>query len=95
MQKEKVGYSEFEEKILSAIPKDGRKINTLELVDKVYESKRTPRFARQSIMNSANILIQKTDENEEPFEIFKSTQRGSQPIYFWIEPRERKDAQTK
>jgi hypothetical protein len=83
---DKIRYSPMEKKILAAIPKDGRYINTLELVDLVYEN--PPRNARQSILTAVNSLISKSDENMEPWEIFKSKPRGSQPSYFWCKVRE-------
>jgi hypothetical protein len=82
----KIKYSPMEKKILDAIPKDGRYISTLELVDIVY--KNPPRHARQSILTSVNSLISKSDENMEPWEIFKSKPRGTQPSYFWCKVRE-------
>ena len=88
----KVQYSRLESSILSQIPKDGSKISTLELVNRVYPSGKIPRSARQSIMDAANKLISKSDDNEEEWEIFKSKPRGSQPAYFWIEPRKPKEA---
>jgi hypothetical protein len=84
----KIKYSPMEMEILKAIPKDGRMINIYELIDMVYNSHNKPIFARQSILTSVNHLIYKSDENEEPWEIFKSKPRGSQPSYFWRKPRE-------
>ena len=82
----KVKYSNMERKILSFIPENGEKISTLDLVAKVYEGEQ-PRNARQSILDCANKLIDKSDDNEEDWEIFKSKPRGSQPSYFWREKR--------
>jgi hypothetical protein len=85
--KNKIKYSRLEQRILDLIPKDGRKINTTELTGKVYEPGEAPINARQTVLYTANKLIFKSDENEEPWEIFKSTQKGSQAIYFWVEAR--------
>jgi hypothetical protein len=82
----KIQYSPMEKQILDAIPVDGRYISTLELVDIIY--KKPPKNARQSIVTVANSLISKSDENMEPWEIFKSKQKGSQPSYFWRKARE-------
>jgi hypothetical protein len=84
---EKIVYSPMEKKILEAIPEWPTMINTLELVDIVYNGKE-PRNARQSILTAANSLIEKSDENMEEWEIFKSKPRGSQPSYFWRKVRE-------
>jgi hypothetical protein len=83
---DKIRYSPMEQRILDAIPKDGRYISTLELVDIVY--KNPPRNARRSILTAINSLISKSDDNLEPWEIFKSKPRGSQPSYFWCKVRE-------
>lgn len=80
-------YSPMEQRILDAIPKDGRKISTLQLVDKVYDLDEVPRYARESILTCANALMKKADEYNEPWEIFKSRPRGPQPIYWWRESR--------
>lgn len=85
----KIRYSPLEQRILEAIPIDGRKINTIEITNKVYQPGEAPVNARQTVLGSANKLIFKSDENEEPWEIFKSTPTGSQPVYFWREPRKR------
>jgi hypothetical protein len=79
-------YSPMEKKILDVIPSDGRKINTLQLVDLIYDNK-IPRYARESVLTCANALMRKSDENNEPWEIFKSKPRGPQPIYWWREQR--------
>jgi hypothetical protein len=84
MMKVKVRYSPLEQRILEAIPEDGSHINTLELVGRVYDAGEAPRNARQSILHTANCLIAKSDDNEEDWEIFKST---SKPAYFWRKPR--------
>jgi hypothetical protein len=83
---DKIRYSPMEKEILKAIPEDGRMINIYELIDIVYANQK-PRFARQSILTSVNSLIDKSDENQEIWEIFKSKSRGSQPSYFWRRPR--------
>jgi hypothetical protein len=85
MEKTKVGYSPLELRILEVIPKDGSHINTLEIAGKAYDYGAAPRFARQSILHSINSLIQKSDENKEEWEIFRSV---SKPIYYWIGLRE-------
>jgi hypothetical protein len=82
-------YSPLEAKILALIPEDGRKINTIELANQVYEPGKFPTFPRQTVLHIANRLIQKSDLYEESWEIFKSPPRGSQPVYFWREERRR------
>lgn len=78
-------YSKLQTKILNAIPDDGKKISTLQLVDIVYDI--PPLTARQSVLDSTMKLIRKVDLNKEEFEIFFSNSRGPQPIFFWKEPR--------
>jgi hypothetical protein len=84
---DKIRYSNLELRILELIPKDGRKISTTELTGQVYKPGEAPISDRQTVLHAANRLIYKSDENEEPWEIFKSTPRGSQPVYFWVEKR--------
>jgi hypothetical protein len=88
MELDRIEYSPMEIEILKAIPEDGRMINIYELIDIVYKGDE-PRFPRQSILTCANSLINKSDENNEPWEIFKSKPRGSQPSYFWRKKREK------
>lgn len=76
----------MELKILEAIPENGTMINIYELIELVYKDQK-PRWARQSILTSVNSLIEKSDDNEEPWELFKSKPRGSQSSYFWRKPR--------
>lgn len=85
--RQKVLYSPLELRILENIPTDGSMISTVELAIRCYPPDGAPRNARQSILDSANKLISKSDENKEKWEIFKSKSRGSQPIYFWREKR--------
>jgi hypothetical protein len=80
-------YSSMELRILDAIPRDGTKISTLDLVDKVYDIGYAPMYARESVLTCANALLKKADEYNEPWEIFKSKPRGPQPIYWWRERR--------
>lgn len=84
-----VSYSPLETKILNAIPEDGMKVSTLDLVALVYVDDARPRAARQSVLDAACKLIEKVDVNEERFEIFRSKARGPIPIWFWKEPRKR------
>ena len=90
----KIRYSPLEQRILDLIPKDGRKINTMELTNLVYNPGEAPVFARQAILHTANKLIFKSDENEEPWEIFKSRSKGGQPVYFWIKERKKNERPT-
>jgi hypothetical protein len=87
----KIKYSPLEQRILDYIPEDGSKINTIELTNRVYKPGEAPMSARQTILHSANKLILKSDENEEPWEIFKSPPHGSQSVYFWREKRQKRD----
>jgi hypothetical protein len=80
-------YSFMELKILEIIPKDGKKITTLQIVDQVYNAGKAPLYARESVLTCANALMKKADEYNEPWEIFKSRPRGPQPIYWWREER--------
>lgn len=84
----KIKYSELELKILGLIPDDGTRVNTLEIVSKVYDN--PPKSARQSVLVSLRRLIDKSNKNEEEWEIFRSSRkRGSNPIYFWSMKREK------
>jgi hypothetical protein len=85
----KIRYSPLETRILELIPKDGSKITTEEITNKVYRPGEAPFNDRATVLHGLNRLIAKSDENEEPWEIFKSKRRGSQPAYFWKEPRKR------
>ena len=89
--RQKVLYSPLELNILKHIPKDGRRISTIDLANLCYPKDKKPRNARNSILDSANKLISKSDENMEEWEIFKSQQRGSIPVYFWMEKREERE----
>jgi hypothetical protein len=85
----KIKYSPLEQRILKLIPRDGRKINTLELASQVYDPGEAPVNSRQTVLLAVTKLIYKSDENEEPWEIFRSKQKGSHPYYYWIEDRKR------
>jgi hypothetical protein len=89
MKRDKINYSPLETRILALIPKDESKITTEEITNRVYRPGEAPFNARATVLHGLNRLIAKSDENEEPWEIFKSKRRGSQPAYFWREPRKR------
>jgi hypothetical protein len=82
-----VKYSPLELRILSVIPKDGRKINTVEITNIVYKTNKRPRYARQSVLIAVNSLIEKSDEKKEKWEIIKSKPSSGRPVYFSIEDR--------
>jgi hypothetical protein len=86
--KKYIKYSTLEKRILDEIPKDGSRINTVELAGRSYDAGKEPINARQSVLHALNSLIRKSDENEELWELFKS---GGRPAYFWIMPRIKKD----
>lgn len=87
MVKNFIPYSPMEIRVLNSIPEDGTKINTLEITEIVYAGRRAPFRARQSVLDCTRSLIEKSDLNQESWEIFRSTHLGAQPIYFWREPR--------
>ena len=86
----KIQYSPMELRVLEAIPEDGCKINTLELTEIAYKGRTPPFRARQSVLDCTRSLIEKSDLNQETWEIFRSAHSGAQPIYFWREPRRTK-----
>ncbi len=90
MDKKFIQYSPMELRVLNAIPTDGRKINTLELTEIVYTGRTPPFRARQSVLDCTRSLIEKSDLNQETWEIFRSAHSGAQPIYFWRETRRTK-----
>lgn len=82
-------YSPFEIKLLEAIPEDGSRVATTDLVSIVYENE-APLSARQSVLDCVKKLIRKVDHNEEQFEIFRTSAHGSTPVCFWREIRRNK-----
>lgn len=90
MKTDWIDYAPLEWRILNAIPDDGTKISTVDLTLLVYVEE-TPHNGRQSVLDSANKLVRKVDLNQEAFEIFRSKARGSMPIYFWKEPRRKRE----
>jgi hypothetical protein len=86
----KIRYSPLETRILENMPKDGTKITSMEMATKAYDPGEAPFNARQTILHGMDRLLAKGDLNKEPWEIFKSQRRGSQPTYFWMKKREEK-----
>jgi len=85
VNKQNVLYSELELKILSHI-KYGSKINTLELVDKIYKENQSIN-ARITIVVAIKRIIEKSKKNNEEWKICKSYQNGNNPIKYWREKR--------
>ena len=83
----KIRYSELESRILEAIPDNGEGIDTLTLVERFYAADERPRHARQSVLNAANCLIDKVNDNQEAWQIFKGAAAGCHPIAFWRRDR--------
>lgn len=82
------GYSPMESSILSALnAKKGRKVTTNELVEVLYEGRQPPISARQSVLSTIKVLIQKVEHNQEPFKIGRTKGMGPSPHVFWREKR--------
>jgi hypothetical protein len=81
-----VTYSEMERRIFESLPKNGEKISTNELVERIYGN--SPPFnARGAIVAMGKKLMQKTVMNDEDFRIGRSTRNGPHPVTWWIQQR--------
>ena len=80
-----IRYSKGEQRVFEVLPKDGTKLDTVELTDRVYGRKQRPYNARQSILGTLKSLAAKAKRNKEAFTLNKSERTGPHPIQFWIE----------
>lgn len=83
-----VRYSNQERVIFDALPKDGSRISSLELIGRVYKRGQTPFHARTIVVGCARSLLKKIEHNKEPFRLAKTKPAGPTPVQFWLEPRD-------
>ena len=81
-----VGYSERERRLFEALPKDGGRVNTLDLAKSLFGDEEVLN-ARQLVMVAMRALQTKARINQERFDIRNSERAGPHPIEFWVEPR--------
>lgn len=87
-EKASVRYSRSERNAFRFLPKDGTRIDTNTLTDKIYKSTdRRPFNDRQVVLGVMNRLARKVQLNREPFRVQRSERQGPYPVNFWIEKR--------
>jgi hypothetical protein len=81
-----INYSPNERRAFAILPKDGRRITTVEITRKIYQrSTKKPYYARQATLGVMDELVRKVMANKERFVIKRSARRGPHPISFWLE----------
>jgi hypothetical protein len=79
-------FSPSEIKLLTLLPQDGTKINTLELTKKFYSDRKTlPEYARIAIGGLIRALVDKTYDFKRGFRVMRSERQGPKPILIWME----------
>jgi hypothetical protein len=79
-------FSPSETKLLTLLPQDGTKINTLELTKKFYSDRKTlPEYARIAIGGLIRALVDKTYDFKRGFRVMRSERQGPKPILIWME----------
>jgi hypothetical protein len=77
-------YSPLEQRIFALLPRDGSKVSTEWLAHKIY-GKRIPMHGRVTITGTLRALVQKAEQNKEPFRICRSEAAGPYPLEVWLE----------
>jgi hypothetical protein len=82
-------YSPNEEKLFKLLPKNGKSINSTELMDKFYNGKlkSMPVNGRTSMNVSLKRLMLKVRRNGEPFAVVRSKRKGQGPIEWSVQAR--------
>lgn len=80
--KRKHRYSPNETLLLGFLPKGGKPISSIELIEKLYADKEKPLNARQSVASYMTSLMNKVEWNEEPFRIQKAVRSGPYPMEY-------------
>lgn len=73
-------YSPAERKLFGLLPKDGTFISSTKLMDLYYNGRRTPVHGRTAMNVSLKRLMQKVQQNREPFRVVRSKRKGTTPI---------------
>lgn len=79
-------YSPSEQKLFKLLPKDGSRIASdvlTQLRKKKY--KWDIEHMRNAVSVTMASLMNKIDENHEPFILLKTAQKGPYPVEFWLE----------
>lgn len=81
-------YSPMEQAILDVLTsaRAGTRFTINDLIGRIYPEGQAPFTARQTVMYTAKMLIQKVDANEEKFTILRTEGAGS-ASEFWREVR--------
>lgn len=81
-------YSPSEQRMLKLLPRNGRKLTSVELVEKFYNgSGEAPYHARNIVITVLRSLRRKTAHNKEEFRVASTPRSGPIPMSFWLEQR--------
>jgi hypothetical protein len=80
-------YSPQELRALKALPLNGEKMLTSELVEAIYKNVTPPFHAGAAVTSVLRNLIKKVEINGERFQIKKSKPSGPSEIVYWREER--------
>jgi predicted SAM-dependent methyltransferase len=86
-------YTATEKILFSFIPKDGRRINSGKLVEKLTAHRVKREYSwpvdypRNTVSTTMRHLIKKIEAQSEKIVLRKTHQRGPYPTEYWIEPR--------
>lgn len=80
-------YSRNERRLFEFLPKDGTRISTITLGQRLARKPDGPFYARQVALSAVKSLMRKIDKNKEPFRLRATRARGPVPLEFWLEPR--------
>ena len=82
-------YSMTEYHLFAALPKDGRRIGSHDIVKKRGDAWDV-RFPLKNVTVTMNLLIDKVDANDEPSQIMKEGKYPGHPeVEYWLQPRKK------
>jgi hypothetical protein len=84
-----VPYSERERSVFKLLPKDGKRISTIQLAKRYYKKPEDELHQNAYVIITGVLrsLIWKMEKNKDPLRIMKSAQAGPHPLKFWLEKR--------
>jgi hypothetical protein len=83
-------YSPAEQKLFQLLRRTNDPINSTTLMELYYNGRRQPVHGRTAMNVSLKRLMQKVDQNKEPFKIVRSKRQGGEPITWQIRTRTRR-----
>lgn len=83
-RKRQWSFSPNERRLLSLLPKDGGRVSSVDLIDRIYAGREKPHNARVSVGDLIRRTRRKMESHGGAHRLGRSLRRGPRPVFVWL-----------